>query len=151
MQIETQTSDRRNAILRILRGTAVRRQQELVRILRGEGFAVTQSSISRDLRELGVFKGAGRYLPPADEAAARTEGDFGKLRQFVTGIATAGPSLTIVRTTTGAAQTVAAAIDKASWSEVVGTISGDDTIFIASATGRAQARIAERLRSAFRA
>jgi len=148
MHADVLQSERRNAILRILRGSSVRNQDELVQLLRGEGHEVTQSSISRDLRDLGVLKAAGRYLPPSD--AVRTHIDFDTLRQFVRNVATAGPSLTVLRTTVGAAQSVAAAIDKAEWPEVVGTISGDDTIFLATDTGRAQAQVVERLRSLFR-
>jgi transcriptional regulator of arginine metabolism len=120
-----------------------------VRLLRREGHEVTQSSISRDLRDLGVLKASGRYLPPSEDAA-RTQGNFDALRQFVRSVATAGSSLTVVRTTIGAAQSVAIAIDKADWHEVVGTISGDDTIFLATDTARAQAQVVERLRSLFR-
>jgi transcriptional regulator of arginine metabolism len=72
------------------------------------------------------------------------------LRQFVRSIATAGPSLIVVKTTIGAAQSVAAAIDKAEWPEIVGTISGDDTIFLATDTARAQAQAVTRLRELFR-
>ena len=150
MQTDALQVDRRNAILRILRGSPVRKQDELVRLLRREGHEVTQSSISRDLRDLGVLKASGRYLPP-DDLTVRTHGDFDTLRNFVRDIATAGSSLTVVRTTIGAAQTVAAAIDRAEWPEVVGTISGDDTIFLATATARAQAQVVERLRGLFRA
>ena len=57
--------DRRNAILRILRGGVVRRQSDLAQLLRRDGFEVTQSSVSRDLRELGVLKASGRYLAAA--------------------------------------------------------------------------------------
>ncbi len=149
MHTDLHQADRRSAILRILRGSPVRKQDELVRILRKEGHEVTQSSISRDLRDLGVSKASGRYLPP-NEDTARTQGNFDSLRQFVRGVATAGPSLTVLRTTIGAAQSVATAIDRAAWPEVVGTISGDDTIFLATATGRAQAQLVERLRALFR-
>jgi transcriptional regulator of arginine metabolism len=149
MHTDVHQSERRSAILRILRGSAVRKQDELVRILRKEGHEVTQSSISRDLRDLGVLKASGRYLPPSDDAV-RTLGNFDALRQFVRGVATAGPSLTVLRTTIGAAQSVATAIDQAAWPEVVGTISGDDTIFLATATARAQAQLVERLRELFR-
>jgi len=149
MHADALQTDRRNAILRILRGSPVRKQDELVRLLRREGHEVTQSSISRDLRDLGVLKASGRYLPPTAESG-RTNSDFDTLRQFVRSVATAGASLTVLRTTIGAAQSVAAAIDKAEWPEVVGTISGDDTIFLATDTGRAQAQIVERLRSLFR-
>jgi transcriptional regulator of arginine metabolism len=95
-----------------------------------------------------VLKAAGRYLPP--EAGARALDDFGALRPFVRGVGTAGASLTVLRTTTGSAQTVAAAIDKAEWAEVVGTISGDDTIFIATADAAAQTALIDRLRTLFR-
>jgi transcriptional regulator of arginine metabolism len=149
MHADALQAERRTAILRILRDSPVRKQDELVRLLRREGHEATQSSISRDLRDLGVLKASGRYLPPSDDSS-RTQGNFDALRQFVRGVATAGPSLTVVRTTIGAAQSVAIAIDKAEWPEVVGTISGDDTIFLATDTGRAQAQVVERLRSLFR-
>jgi transcriptional regulator of arginine metabolism len=149
MHIDFHSASRRDAILRILRETPVRKQDELVRLLRREGHEVTQSSISRDLRELGVLKASGRYLPPA-EATSHVNSDFGMLRQFVRGLATAGTSLIVLKTTVGAAQSVAAAIDKAEWPEVVGTISGDDTIFLATDTARAQARAVARLREALR-
>lgn len=149
MHIDPQQHDRRAAILRLLRASPVRRQQELVRLLRKEGHEVTQSSVSRDLRDLGVLKAGGRYLPPSAESS-RTLDDFDTLRQFVRGIATAGKSLTVIRTTIGAAQSVAIGLDKAEWPEVVGTISGDDTIFIATDTAAAQRRLIERLRQTFR-
>ena len=64
---------RRTAIVRLLRSSSVRRQQELVRLLKREGHAATQSSISRDLRELGVLKHSDGYvLPDNAEIAART-------------------------------------------------------------------------------
>ena len=149
MHVDALQVERRNAILRILRGAPMRKQDELVRLLRHEGHDVTQSSISRDLRDLGVLKAAGRYLPP-DETSSRTLGDFATLRSFVRSIATAGASLTVIRTTIGAAQSVAAAIDRAEWPEVVGTISGDDTIFVATDAAHAQVQVVERLRDLFR-
>jgi transcriptional regulator of arginine metabolism len=61
----------------------------------------------------------------------------------------AGTNLTVLRTSVGAAQSVAVAIDSARWPEVVGTISGDDTIFIATAGVREQQKLAERLHAIF--
>jgi transcriptional regulator of arginine metabolism len=148
MQTDLQQVERRNAILRLLRGSAVRKQGEIVDLLKGQGFPVTQSSVSRDLRDLGVLKAGGRYLAP--DATQRSLDDFGTLRQFVRGVATAGSSLTVLRTTVGAAQSVAIAIDKAEWPEVVGTISGDDTIFIATDSAAAQTAVVARLRELFR-
>jgi transcriptional regulator of arginine metabolism len=146
---DTQQIERQSAIMRILREGLVRRQEDLVRLLKKEGHDVTQSSVSRDLRNLGVSKAGGRYVLPPDELT-RTNGDFGMLAQFVRGLKRAGPSLTVLRTTIGAAQSVAVAIDKAEWPEVAGTISGDDTIFIATANARAQDELVSRLQAIFR-
>jgi len=140
--------ERRNAIVRILRSGVVRRQSELTQLLRRDGFTVTQSSVSRDLAELGVLKAAGRYRLPPDEIS-RANGDFATLAQFVRAVRRAGAHLTVVKTTIGAAGSVAVALDKAEWPEVVGTISGDDTIFVATADPRAQQRLIERLESLF--
>ena len=139
---------RREAILTILDGGVVRRQSELTQLLKRRGFVVTQSSVSRDLRELGVLKASGRYLAPPPETA-HANGNFGPLAQFVRSARPAGASLLVVRTSTGAAQGVAVALDKAAWPEVVGTISGDDTIFIATPDRRAQQRLRARLREHF--
>jgi len=139
---------RRDALTRILRTEAVGRQSELVRLLRKQGVEATQSSVSRDLRELGVAKIADRYVLPSPGTAVRD--DFASLAQFVRSFQPAGPNLAVLRTTVGAAQSVAVAIDGAQWPEVVGTISGDDTIFIATAGAREQRKLAERLRHTFR-
>jgi transcriptional regulator of arginine metabolism len=141
--------ERRGAIVRILRAGLVRKQQDLVRLLKKAGHEATQSSISRDLRDLGVLKASGRYVLPPDELT-RANGDFSALSQFVRALRRAGPAITVLRTTIGAAQSVAVAIDKAEWPEVAGTISGDDTIFIATASARAQDELVARLRTLFR-
>jgi len=141
-------NQRRDALVRILRMGAVGRQAELVELLHREGFDATQSSVSRDLRELGVVKGADRYLLPAAEDAL-TPSHFEDVRSFMKGYRAAGPTLTVLRTTTGAAQSVAIAIDKAHWPEIVGTIAGDDTIFIATESARAQRKLHDHLRSTF--
>jgi transcriptional regulator of arginine metabolism len=147
--MDVQQLERRQEIVRILRGGHVRRQEDLARLLKTAGFEVTQSSVSRDLRDLGVLKASGRYVLPPDEVS-RAHGDFAMLAQFVRGLTRAGPSLTILRTTIGAAQSVAVAIDRAEWGEVAGTISGDDTIFIATANARAQDTLVARLQAIFR-
>src|ERR1700722_3465849 len=134
MLTDRQQIDRRNAILRILRGGVVRRQSDLALLLKRDGFEVTQSSVSRDLRELGVLKASGRYLAPADEVS-RANGDFSALSQFVRTVHPAGHSITVIRTTIGAAPSVAVALDKSECPEVVGPISGDGGIFLATADG----------------
>lgn len=142
-----QSVARRAAILRIIGESTVRNQDELVKALRKQGFDATQSSVSRDLRELGVAKAGDRYILPAQDVAANNP--FAAVARFVVEIKTAGSSLTVVKTTTGSAQSVAVAIDGSDWPEVVGTLSGDDTIFIATDTPKDQKKLRERLRSIF--
>jgi len=146
MQIDA----RRDTLKRLLRETTVRRQADLVRLLRSEGFDCTQSSISRDLRELGVAKFGDHYVIANDNAAAAPTNDaFAALAGWVREVLTAGPSLTVIKTNPGSAQSVAVAIDNANWPEVVGTISGDDTLFVATAGAAEQQALVSRLRSLF--
>ncbi|HEU4654010.1 MAG TPA: hypothetical protein VFS47_08480 [Steroidobacteraceae bacterium] len=144
-----QSALRRTAILRIIREQTVHNQDELVKVLRKQGFEATQSSISRDLRELGVAKAGDHYIVPVQDGALATN-HFAAVANFVLEVKAAGPSLTVVKTTTGTAQSVAVAIDKSDWPEIVGTISGDDTIFIATEDARAQRKLRERLSEIFR-
>ena len=138
---------RRTMLAKIIREQSVGRQTELVDLLRKLGHVATQSSVSRDLRELGVAKMGDRYVLPA--ATATRKSDFSALKQFVSARLTAGTNLTVLKTTIGSAQSVAVAIDSAQWPEVVGTISGDDTIFIATDGAGAQAQLGRRLLAIF--
>ncbi len=145
-----QSDARRDTLKRLLRETTVRRQADLVRLLRSEGFDCTQSSISRDLRELGVAKFGDHYVIANENAAAAPTNDaFAALAGWVREVLTAGPSLTVIKTNPGSAQSVAVAIDNANWPEVVGTISGDDTLFVATAGAAEQQALVSRLRSLF--
>jgi transcriptional regulator of arginine metabolism len=134
---------RRTMLAKIIREQAVGRQTELVAMLRNQGYVATQSSVSRDLRELGVAKMGDRYVLP--DAAAAPKNDFSTLKQFVNARLTAGTNLTVLKTAVGSAQSVAVAIDSAKWPEVIGTLSGDDTIFIATAGEREQRQLGQRL------
>jgi transcriptional regulator of arginine metabolism len=145
--VNAQQNERREAILDLLRQHRVTRQSELVELLAAHGFDATQSSVSRDLRDLGVAKVGERYLAPQNLGGPAT--DFGALAGFVAGWATAGPHLTVIRTSVGAAQSVAVAVDRAGWPEAVGTISGDDTIFVATASARGQQALLTRLTKIF--
>jgi len=148
----TRAPARRTLLAKIIRERAVGRQAELVALLRQLGFEATQSSVSRDLRELGVAKIGARYVLPENGLAENTvtpKSHFSSLRQFVHERTTAGVNLTVLKTRVGSAQSVAVAIDAARWPEVVGTISGDDTIFIATAGAREQAQLGARLRETF--
>jgi transcriptional regulator of arginine metabolism len=119
-------------------------QEELAALLREKGFQVTQSSVSRDLQELGIKRVKGRYiLKPWREVGA---GDFDGVVGFVQQVQPTGPNLAVITTTPNAAKMVADAIDHAGWAEVAGTLAGDDTIFLATFNQEGQQELFERLR-----
>ena len=126
-------SQRRAAIMSVLRRTRVHSQQQLRELLRAEGIDVTQATLSRDIRDLGLVKRAsdGAYRRPGVEEAA---GDpLPVLRRAVAEILRgieAVQTLVVLRTDAGQAQPLAIAIDRARLADVAGTISGDDTILV---------------------
>ena len=121
---------RRDAIRQLLAHAPVDTQQALVDELTDRGLIVTQSSVSRDLRELGAIKTTHGYeLPGADSADVD---ELPGVAEFLRSITPAGPNLTVIKTAIGAAQRVALALDRSNWPEMVGNIGGDDTVFVAS-------------------
>ncbi len=136
---------RQRAVRSLVRRHAVHRQEALVTLLAERGIEATQSSVSRDLRELGVAKLGGRYVLPA--AAPGSAEALDEIAPSLRAVKPAGPHLTVVLTRTGAAQTVGVALDRAGWPELVGTLAGDDTVFVATATAREQTRLLHRLQS----
>ncbi len=140
---------RRRAIAELLQNHVIRRQSELVRLLRDKGLEATQSSVSRDLRDLGVAKLTAGYSLP--EPIKRNNADALRLvAEFIRKVRPAGPNLLVITTAIGAAQRVCVTLDRANWPEVVGTISGDDTIFVATAGAGAQRRLNARLQTSLR-
>ena len=122
--------ERRNAIRELLGRGPFPTQALLVAELERQGHVATQSSVSRDLRELGAIKTATGYeLPQADKSA---ESELVSEGAFIRSFRPAGPHLLVIRTAIGAAQRVALALDRADWPEIVGNIGGDDTVFVAT-------------------
>lgn len=144
-----QRNDRRLAIARLLRRNAIERQSELVELLLAEGFVATQSSVSRDLKDMGAVKVKTGYSLPDDNADGNGD-SLKQVAEFVREIRTAGPNLLVMTTAIGAAQRVALTLDRISWPEIVGTLSGDDTVFIATSTAAQQRRLRSRLQQGLR-
>ena len=114
---------RQQKILNLIRAKNISTQEELTTLLSKDGFSVTQSSVSRDLEQLGIVKVNGFYaLPQISEGIQK----FGLLS-----LKTAGEVLIVAKCDSGLASAVAVKIDSAKIAEIVGTIAGDDTIFIA--------------------
>ena len=140
-----QQRERRQAIARLLDEHEISRQSELVELLRAGGYPATQSSVSRDLRDLGAAKLKNGYSLP-DHSEPRNAESMLVVAEFVRDIRTAGPHLLVITTAIGAAQRVCVTLDRLRWLEVVGTLSGDDTIFVATASTTEQHRLRARLR-----
>lgn len=121
---------RQRKLLNLVRVLPVSTQGELAEQLARAGFAATQSSVSRDLEELGVVKQDGRYVLPRAARGAAARG----LLQLMG----AGDVLVVAKCEPGLASSIAVEIDRASLPEIVGTLAGDDTIFIAVAERKAQ-------------
>ncbi len=139
----TEQTERRDAIRELLGQGSVETQQDLVEQLSSRGLAVTQSSVSRDLRDLGAIKaGNGYELPTSGHDGERELAAVGSL---IRKIAPAGPHLLVIKTAIGAAQRVALALDRSGWPEIVGNLGGDDTVFVATASATGQKLLASKI------
>jgi len=127
---------RRDAIRQLLLRAPVDTQQALVAELTARGLVVTQSSVSRDLKELGAIKTTRGYELPGSDASGNDE--IPDIAEFLRSITPAGPHLTVIKTAIGAAQRVALALDRSNWPEMIGNIGGDDTVFVASDSAASQ-------------
>jgi transcriptional regulator of arginine metabolism len=142
--------ERQEAIRQIVESRAVGSQEELRRLLRQRGWDVTQSTLSRDLRELRLAR------VPTDSGVRYTLTDTGSeehrmmldtlLPQLYNGVDGVG-ELLVLHTLRGGAPTIAEAIDEEDWPDVVGTIAGDDTILLICRSAAARERLTRRIRS----
>ncbi len=141
-------TQRRAAIRDLLLKGPAETQASLVSALQDLGHVATQSSVSRDLREIGAIKTAGGYeLPMADKPG---EDQIASVANLLRSITPAGSNLLIIHTGIGAAQRVALALDRCGWPGMVGTIAGDDTIFVATESAHAQKNLITRIEHAAR-
>ena len=121
---------RQAGILEIIRRHRVKNQESLSALLRDDGVEAAQTTISRDISELGLVKVRGYYQAAAEiPAVSSPDALKSAFAQFVTRTDAAG-NIVVVRTSPGNAHSVCVALDAAGWPEVVGTIAGDDTIFV---------------------
>jgi transcriptional regulator of arginine metabolism len=143
-------TQRHAAIVRILRRDTVGSQEQLRELLKAEGFEVTQATLSRDIRELGLSKvaapdGGSHYA----ESPEGTTGVRPHLEQLLptmlASLEGVGPLL-VLKTTTGGAQALALALDGVGWNEIIGTIAGDDAILVITRSERARRGVQSRIR-----
>jgi transcriptional regulator of arginine metabolism len=128
--------ERQHKILSLIRAKPIGTQEDLRSLLERTGVPATQSSVSRDLEELGVVKQHGHYTLPRMNGAA--------MRGLLS-LDHAGDSLVVARTVPGLASAVAVEIDAAALPEIVGTIAGEDTIFIAVREAKSQRTVVKKI------
>jgi Arginine repressor len=142
---------RQRAIRDLVEQRPIRTQQELAAALRERGFRATQATISRDVAELGLGKGSrdGRaaYMLPPRLRDADVSGED-RLRRLLADVPVefrVADRLLVIRTLPGSAHAVAAALDRTRWPEIVGSIAGDDTVFVATPDRTSLKRLRDRL------
>lgn len=142
---------RQARIAALLGAGDVRSQSDLGRRLADDGIVVTQATLSRDLLDLGATRvrgadGALVYAVP-DEGDPRQHGEprLARLAQELLVSAQASGSLVVLRTPPGGAQLLASAVDRSGWSDVIGTVAGDDTVLLVCREGLAGAPVAAHL------
>lgn len=136
-----QKKERQNALLLLIGSFSIASQSELSSRLREQGYSVTQASVSRDLDELGLIKLNGYYSLPKKTGS---ESEFGRVT-----LDTSGETLIVGRCSSGLASAITVKIDAAQIPEIVGTIAGDDTIFIAVKDGDAQSLVLTKIAEMF--
>lgn len=137
--------------MRLVASHAVGSQEELRRLLEERGWQVTQATLSRDLRELGLVRAqtedGARYVRPetlgGEDDKPSLEALLPQLFDDVDGVS----ELLVLHTLPSGAQPIAEAIDAQGWPEIIGTIGGENTILIVCRSSQARLELAERLRS----
>ena len=138
--------DRHNAIRELLHAAPVPNQDSLRRRLAERGFHVTQATLSRDIHGMRLSKGPLGYALPrsGEDEEEALPGIAEMLRSFGLEVRSAANQV-VIMTTTGGAQPVAATLDYEDWSEVVGTIAGDDTVLVICADAKQAGAVRGRL------
>ena len=124
---------RQQKILELIQQNTVTTQADLAIDLTKCGFKVTQATVSRDIKELGLIKVAGynnilRYVSPSEFTTSRVDERLKRYFQDIVVSINVSENLIVIKTQPGGAQGVAAAIDQIGWQEIIGTVGGDDTI-----------------------
>jgi transcriptional regulator of arginine metabolism len=142
--------ERQAVVLRLVRDRAISTQSELVQALRDEGHDVVQTTVSRDIGELGLVKvraPSGRlvYAAPGAGDADRLRAIGAAMRRYAIGVQAAAGGLVVVTTPSGYASALAQAIDEGGHPAIAGTLAGDNTIFIAARHGTEAAELCAEL------
>ena len=136
---------RQGRIVALVEQRPVSSQEELSSLLAGSQIHVTQATLSRDIRELGLVKVRGIYHRPGTwSETPDLEGLRRALKQFVVGSGLSG-NILMIRTAPGNAHAVGVVLDAARWPEILGTVAGDDTVFALLKNARLGKKLMKRI------
>lgn len=140
--------ERQNAVLELIAGRQIASQEELKQLLLAKGWSVTQATLSRDLRDLGVVRapagGGARYLLPemvVDDSKPSLDSLLPQLFSRIDGVG----ELIVLHTLPSGAQPIAEAVDSEGWPEIIGTLAGENTILIVCRSADARRVLTERI------
>ncbi len=137
---------RQGKILEVVRKSQVRSQEELSVLLQRERIEVAQSTLSRDIRELGLVKARGSYQISGETNSAPPENTVRRaFEQFVIQSGVSG-NIVMLKTSPGNAHSIGVVLDAAQWPEVLGTVAGDDTVFVLLRSSRQGKKVLGRIR-----
>jgi len=138
---------RHNAILDLVRSGEITSQEDLMLGLKARHIEVSQSTLSRDIQELRLAKTGGAYTVVESEPAAKASEESWRriIREFLVDVAVT-QNIVVVKTGSGHASTVAQALDETGWPEVIGTIAGENTVFIAVRSEKGGKKLEHRIR-----
>lgn len=137
---------RHKTILELVRSGEITSQDELMHGLKSRDIEVSQSTLSRDIQELRLAKTGGIYTVVDAEPARPSEESFRRIvREFMVDVDVA-QNIVVVKTGPGHASTVSQALDDAGWPESIGSIAGENTVFVVARSARDGKKLANRLR-----
>lgn len=143
-------NNRQQTILQIINSADIETQDMLLQKLLERGFSVTQATVSRDIKKMGLVKeadpsGKYRYVCHKTELPQQSAKYVNILKETMTGIVSAN-NLVVIKTYPGMANAAAAAFDSIFKSDVLGSIAGDDTVFVATATAEVATSLAQQIK-----
>ena len=136
---------RQSRVIDIVGRQRVGSQKRLAALLKGAGIQVTQSTLSRDIREVGLVKIRGRYCVSPEGPNALTEESVRRAFQHLALHSDVSGNILMIRTAPGNAHSIAVVMDAAQWPELMGTVAGDDTVFALLRNARLAKRVLKRI------
>ncbi|MCB0327263.1 MAG: hypothetical protein KDD52_06565 [Bdellovibrionales bacterium] len=145
MRTDKQKKKRQETLRYIIQNKSLKKQEELASELSAQGFSATQTTISRDLVEMGVYKASGIYQLPQDQHHPNYFKE--EMKKTLHSVMPAGPYMLVLKTDLGGAPKLSVEVEKQAWQGIVGVLAGDDTVFVAFDEKEKQIEVFQKLKA----